>query len=110
MVKESLVCVVLGWVFMFCQLIWLCVVIGKSELCFFCCFCCFNDYCESVSFQGGVVNQCVVDVWLGEQFCGVVSVNGIVVLDDYLFSDFGVSFSNVVMDEFVYCLCLSWGC
>ena len=93
----------------FCQSTRSRVATGKSELRFFRCFCCFNDHRESVSFQGGAANQRAVDVRLGEQLCGVASVNGTAVLDDHLLSDFGVSFSNVVTDEFVHRLRLSRG-
>ena len=73
-------------------------------------FCCFNDHRESVSFQGCTANQRAIDVWLGEQLSSVACVYGTAVLDDNLFSDFRVSFSNVVTDEFVNSLSLRWGC
>lgn len=107
--KESPACAVLGRAPTFCQSTRSRVATGKSELRFFRCFCCFNDHRESVSFQGGAANQRAVDVRLGEQLCGVASVNGTAVLDDHLLSDFGVSFSNVVTDEFVHRLRLSRG-
>lgn len=107
--KESPACAVLSRAPTFCQSTRSRVATGKSELRFFRCFCCFNDHRESVSFQGGAANQRAVDVRLGEQLCGVASVNGTAVLDDHLLSDFGVSFSNVVTDEFVHRLRLSRG-
>lgn len=73
-------------------------------------FCCFNDDGEGVCFQRSTTNQRTVDVRLSKQFCRVSRVYRTAVLDDYLLSDFRVSFSNVVTNKFVNSLSLSRSC
>lgn len=73
-------------------------------------FCSFNDYCEGVSFQRSTTNQRAVDIRLSKQFCSVRRVYRAAVLNDHLFSDVSVNFSDVVTDEFVNSLCLSRSC
>lgn len=73
-------------------------------------FCCFNDDREGICFQRSTANQRAVDVRLSEQLSSVGCVHGTAVLDDNLFSDFRVSFSNVITNEFVNSLSLSRSC
>ncbi|SUH18625.1 Uncharacterised protein [Salmonella enterica subsp. enterica] len=80
------------------------------QLSLFSSFCCFHDHGEGVSFQRSAAYQCAVDVRLREQFGCVGRINRTAVLDNDLFSDFRVSFSNVVTDEFVHCLRLRRRC